>query len=159
MIDPWPAFFIAGTTARIPRKTPVRLMSRMRCHSDHLEVLDRADVEDARIVDQDVDAAELGNGRRHGRIPVFGPGDVEVDIARVLPEFLRHQLAVGVEDVAAHHLRAVGDHLAGMRGAHPPGSAADQRDLARQPSCHESSCCPCIFRSKSAESGRWVHFQ
>ncbi len=80
----------------------------------HVEILDGADVEDPGVVHQDVDPpAELGDGGGHRGVPVFfGAGDVEMDVADVITEFLGHRLAFGVQDVAAHHLRAVGDHLA-----------------------------------------------
>ena len=99
-------------------------------------VLEGADVDDARVVHQHVDAAVLAEGGSHRRVPVFGFRDVKVQIADVVANLCRHRLALVVEDVAEHHLGALGHQRPHVRGAHPPRTPADECDLSRQPFCH-----------------------
>lgn len=48
-------------------------------------VLQGADVDDAGVVDQHIDPAELGQGGGHRRVPILGLGDVEMQVAGRLP--------------------------------------------------------------------------
>ena len=56
----------------------------------------------------------------------LGLGDVEVDVARGLTDLVGQRLALVVEDVADHHLGALGDQHPRVLGAHAPGAATDQ---------------------------------
>src|SRR5437879_3896602 len=60
-------------------------------------------------------------------------------IADSVTEFRRDGLALIVQDVAEYHPGALGHHCAHVRGAHPPSTATDECDLARQPFCHFDS--------------------
>ena len=110
MIDPWPASLHRRHHGPDAEEHTGEVDVEDAMPLRELVVLDGADVEDPGVVHQHVDPAELGDGGRHRRVPVLGAGDVEVDVAGVVTEFLGDQFAFGVEDVAAHHLRAVGDH-------------------------------------------------
>ena len=59
MMRPQPRFFIAGTAARMAWKAADRLIAMIASHFVDREFLDRRDVLDAGIVDEDVDRAEL----------------------------------------------------------------------------------------------------
>ena len=54
MIDPPPARCIDGTTDFMPRKVPMRFTSMTRRNLLDVLLLDRREVEDAGVVDQDV---------------------------------------------------------------------------------------------------------
>jgi hypothetical protein len=96
-----------------------------------LVVLQGSDVEDAGVVHQHVDAAELANGGRHRGFPMLGFRDVQVHVANGVAELGRDRVALVVEDVAEHHPGPLDYQRPHVGGAHPPRAAADERDLAR----------------------------
>lgn len=142
MIDPRPASFNrlhhGADAEKHPRQVDVDNALPLR----ERVVLQRADVDDARVVDQHVDAAELAQGGGHRRVPILGFGHVEVQVADGLEmgvDLRGHGLALVVEDVTEDHLGSLGDQRPHVRCAHPPGAAADEGDLSRQPFCHCAS--------------------
>src|SRR6202000_1817829 len=66
-------------------------------------VLDRADVDDAGVVDQNVDTAEFVDRGGHHALPVAGRGDVKMHVTRCGANVFGDGLAFGVEDVAEDH--------------------------------------------------------
>ncbi len=101
-----------------------------------IEVLQLPECHDAGVVDQHVEFPEFTGGGRDGGVPLIGLRHVEVDVARGVTDFGSQRLALLVEDVADHHLGAFGHQHSGVRGAHAPGAATDQRNFAVYPS-HE----------------------
>ncbi len=92
----------------------------------HVERADLAERHDAGVVDQNVELAELVDRGRDRGLPLVGLRDVEVDVACGFTDLVGQCLALLVEDVADHHLGALGNECPGMCGAHAPGAAADQ---------------------------------
>ncbi len=71
--------------------------------------------------------------RSHRRRPVVLAGHVLVDVAAVvLAQLIRQRLALVVQQVTEHDLRALGDEVPRVRLAHAPRAARDQRDLPVQ---------------------------
>ena len=66
MIDPPPARFIDRTTDFMPRKVPVRLTSMTLRNFVDVLLLDRREVEDAGVVDQDAHRTEARLAVLHG---------------------------------------------------------------------------------------------
>jgi hypothetical protein len=64
-------------------------------------------------------------------------GDVEVYVPRSVADLLGDQFAFGVKNVAENHLGSLVHEGPNVRGTHPAGTAADHRNLADQPSCHQ----------------------
>jgi hypothetical protein len=94
---------------------------------------DRAEVQDARVVDQHVDAPDAG----HGVGPVLLGRDVEVHVLGGVAQLVRQCLAQVVPDVRDVHAGTLRDARAHGRGALATGGAGDQYDLPVQP--HMSS--------------------
>ena len=138
MIEPPPAAFICSTTACMPRKVPVRLTSMTFCHlaMSNLPIWPSATI--AGVVDERGQLAERLDGDVDRGVPLLGIGDVEVDVARGVAEFVGQRLALVVEDVADDHFAALGDQRPGVRGAHAPRPAADQCHFSVHAS-HEAS--------------------
>ena len=70
-------------------------------------------------------------------LPVVGLGDVEMYVTGRVANVFGDRFAFGVKDVAEDHLGALVDECPNVRGAHPAGAAADDGNLARQPTCHQ----------------------
>ncbi len=70
------------------------------------------------------------------RLPVVGLSDVEMEITRFSPNVFGDRFAFGIQDVTKDHLGSLGDESPHMGCAHPARPAADDSDLARQPTCH-----------------------
>ena len=101
-----------------------------------LVVLDEAHVDDAGVVDQNVDTAELVDRDGDHTLPVVGSGDVEMFVAGSVANLLGDHFALGIEDVAENYLGSLVHECPNVRGAHPAGAATYHGNLARQPSCH-----------------------
>jgi hypothetical protein len=99
-----------------------------------LDLLQRAEGQDAGVVDQHADRSEEGLGLGHDGLPVGLVGDVEVAVGHRVTQLVGGPAALVVEDVADHDLGALRREQPGLGRALAPGSPADQRDLARQPS-------------------------
>ena len=93
MIEPPPARFIEGATDLMPIMVPTRLMS-ITCRKRSTScLLDRREVEDAGVVDEDRHRTEPLLGVGHRRDPVVLGGDVEVPVGRGRAELGGHDLA------------------------------------------------------------------
>ena len=91
-------------------------------------------MQDRGVVHEHVERAEARRDLE-GPLPGRFLSDVEVDVGRRGPELLRHGLAPGVEDIAEHHLRALGHQQARAHRSRPASRARDDRDLTVE-SCH-----------------------
>ncbi len=99
------------------------------------EILDRRDELHARIVDEDVDAAEILVGAREHRLDLFGLGQVGAVIARLAPADRLQPLAfyldrIGVAEAIDDDVGAVG--CEGFRDAEPDarGRSGDEGGLS-----------------------------
>ena len=102
-------------------------------------VFELDDVVDGRVVHQHVDATEGVDGDGEGIGPRVLVGHVEMHEARVLAEVLRDRLALIVEDVGDHDLRAFAHEQPCFGLALPAGRAADDGDFAFE-SAHSGGC-------------------
>ena len=100
------------------------------CHSARSKLLQRGQRDDAGVVHQHVELAELADGGVDRGLPLLGLGDVEVDVARSVADVVGQRLALVVEDVADHDLGALLDEHPCVRGTHAAGAAADERNLS-----------------------------
>ena len=135
MIDPRPAAFI-GDDGADPEKDTSQVDVENTVPLREFVVLDQADVDDARVVDQDVDRAELVDRGRDNVLPVVGVGHVEVYVTGSTANVFGDRFAFGVQNVAEDDLGSLVDECPNMRGTHPTGTATDDGHLARQPTCH-----------------------
>ena len=134
MIEPPPAAVIGSTATRMPRKVPVKLTSITFCHLSRSKFFS---CPSATVPALFTSTLSLPNslGRRGDRgVPLVGLGDVEVDIACGVADFVGQRFALVVEDVADHHLGAFLDEQASVLGAHPAGAATDECDFSLYPS-------------------------
>src|SRR5258706_5363074 len=83
-IAPPPALRIEGTTARVPRYVPVRLMSIHLAPGRQLGLRDYSEVHDARVVDQHGNRAEGILGSGHRCRPALVARDVEAGENRLI---------------------------------------------------------------------------
>ena len=106
---------MARKACLMPSEVPSRLTSSWLRTASGVEVDEQAGDLDARVVDQDVQAAELAGRVGDGACPAGVVGDVEVHEAVALAERLGHLGAEVVLDVGDDHLRAGGGE--GLRHA------------------------------------------
>ena len=136
-IEPPPARRIAGTTYLVPRNTPLALTSIIRSQSSEDTSRFTVPYCDARVVDQDVQAAVLAFGEVHGALPVVFAGHVQVDIfdlAAELRDFGLDLPALVIEHVAEDdRCPFVGEQL-DLDSALAFGASGYDRNLAFQPS-------------------------
>ena len=92
----------------------------------HVELADLAEGDDAGVVHQNVELAELVDRGGNRGVPLLGRRDVEVHIARGVTDLVGQRLALLVEDVADHHLGALGHQSPRVLCAHAPSAATDQ---------------------------------
>ena len=92
----------------------------------HVELADLAEGDDAGVVHQNIELAELVDRGGNRGVPLLGRRDVEVHIARGVTDLVGQRLALLVEDVADHHLGALGHQSPRVLGAHAPSAATDQ---------------------------------
>ena len=115
-------------------------------------LLDALADEDAGIVHQHVELAELLDRGVHGGGPARLAGDVERDVERLAArrlDLLRRLPAALVEHVADRHLGAGAGHQLGRRAADAARRARQERDLAVQP-VHAFLLDRCANRSRFA---------
>jgi hypothetical protein len=104
----------------------------------HIELSELTERDDAGVVDQYIELAEVVDRGGHRGVPLFGLGDVEVDVACGLANLVGEFFAVIVENVADHDLGALGDQCASVGSAHPPSATADQCNFSVHAS-HDAS--------------------
>ena len=107
-----------------------------------LELGEVGEVDDARVVDEHVDAAELGLGLGDELAPRRLVDDVEVPVARGVADLLGDLLALDVEHVGEHDARALGREGPRLGLALPARGAADHDDLALEAIRHARSRSP-----------------
>ena len=92
---------------------------------------DRREIEDAGVVDQDVEAAEMRHSGGDGRVDRLLLRDVELDAEGVRPEFGREGLRALLVQVRDDDLRAFLDVALRNRLADAARRAGDDGDLVR----------------------------
>src|SRR6266446_1752785 len=124
-IAPPPALRIEGTTARVPRYVPVRLMSiTWRQAASSVSAI-TPKCTDARVVDQHGNRAEGILGSGHRCRPVLVARDVEAGENRVNTKFVGERSSLLFEYVRDHNVRALGDEAARVAGTHSTGTTRD----------------------------------
>ncbi len=89
MIEPPPAAFIASTDSLHAEERAGQVDVDDLLPLRHVELADLAQRDDAGVVDQNVELAELVHSGGDGGVPLLGVGDVEVDVARGVAESRR----------------------------------------------------------------------
>ncbi len=103
-------------------------------HVDHLAIVvertgfDRHELQDRRVVHEDVEPPEMRERCMHGGVPVVFVRHVEMLVARGVAEFGRDAMAGVVQHVGDHHACTFGDEPARLRLA--LAAARDQRHFA-----------------------------
>jgi hypothetical protein len=95
--------------------------------------LERRHAEDAGAVDEHVETAEAGHGRRHERLGMLAAGDLAGHDQRPLAGGVEVRLRCFEHrgaGAAQHHRRALGEEPARGRPADPTAAARDQNHLA-----------------------------
>ena len=118
----------------------------------HVELADLAQRDDAGVVDQNVELAELVDRGGDRGVPLVGLGDVEVDVARGVTDLVGQRLALVVEDVADDHLGALGDQHPRVLCAHAPCAATDQCNFSVHASHDGSGYRARVLRTRTCSS-------
>ena len=118
--EPCPDAFSASAHVFMPRKTPVWSIAIVRSQSARRRLLDRRQVAQAGVVDEDVEPAALGEHALDGSLPAGLVGHVEVHVERV---------AAGVADRRRRLLARLVLHVRHHDRA--PSSASRSRSRAR----------------------------
>ena len=101
-------------------------------------LLDLVEAQDAGVVDQTVELAELGLGEVRGGGPLRLVGHVQPDEARRVPDLLGDLRPEVLQHVGDHHVRALGREQPRLLGSLTARGAGDQHhapvQLAHRPS-------------------------
>src|SRR2546426_12150274 len=142
-----------GTTARVVRKTPRRLMSRTRSNSSSVRSLDGRRVRaHAGVVDEDVNTAELLECLVDEVLGRVGFAYVVLDAQVAVAELLGALFCFFFEDVRQHDAGALVGHGLGDAESEATSSARDDDDTVLKIP-HSSPPIACVARL--LQSGRW----